>query len=112
MSISSVSMDSLLAKLEAARMAASGLPPRPALREAATAAPVDFGALLKSGLDNVDKGLKEASAVSARFQMGDKSVSLEETMVALQKANIQFQAAVQVRNRVVAAYQDVMNLPI
>ena len=40
------------------------------------------------------------------------SVSLEDSMIAMQKASVTFQAAVQVRNKVVAAYQDIMNLPI
>jgi flagellar hook-basal body complex protein FliE len=44
--------------------------------------------------------------------LGDPTVSLEDSMIAMQKANITFQAAVQVRNKVVAAYQDIMNLPI
>jgi flagellar hook-basal body complex protein FliE len=112
MSINSVSMDTLLAKLEAAREAASALPARPAARQTGTATQVDFGALLKSGIDRVDESLKSAHTLATRFQMGDRNVSLEDSMVSLQKANINFQAAVQVRNRVVAAYQDIMNMPI
>lgn len=112
MSIGSVSMDTLLAKLEAARAAASGLPARGPAREVTNAPQVDFGSLLKSGIDRIDQSLKGANDLATRFQLGDRSVSLEDSMVAMQKANINFQAAIQVRNRVVAAYQDIMNLPI
>lgn len=113
MGINSVSMDLLLAKLDAARSAATGLPGSTGPVKAAKAPrDVDFGALLKTNIDKVDQALQGADALATRFQMGDPSVSLEESMVALQKANVTFQAAVQVRNKVIAAYQDIMNLPI
>jgi flagellar hook-basal body complex protein FliE len=113
MGLTSVSMDSLLAKLDAARTAASALPGSAgAVRGAKLPREVDFGAMLKSNIDKVDQAVKGADTLAARFQMGDASVSLEDSMVALQKANVTFQAAVQVRNKVIAAYQDIMNLPI
>ena len=113
MGINSVSMDMLLAKLDAARTAATALPGSTNAAKAAKAPrEVDFGSLLKSNIDKVDQALQGADALAARFQLGDASVSLEDSMVALQKANVTFQAAVQVRNKVIAAYQDIMNLPI
>lgn len=113
MGLTSVSMDTLLAKLEAARTAATALPGATGpVRGAKAAQEVDFGALLKSNIDRVDQALKGADTLAARFQMGDAAVSLEDSMVAMQKANVTFQAALQVRNKVVSAYQDIMNLPI
>ena len=47
-----------------------------------------------------------------QVQMGNPTVSLEETMVAMQKAQIGFQAALQVRSRLVQAYSDMMNLQV
>jgi flagellar hook-basal body complex protein FliE len=104
-----ISMDTLLVKLQAARQAASALP------HAAVTAPskqVDFGAMLKGSIDRVDGMQGAASALAEQFQLGDPKVSLEDTMISLQKANISFQAMVQVRNKVVAAYHDIMNLQI
>jgi flagellar hook-basal body complex protein FliE len=112
MSLSSVSMDTLLSKLEAARTAASGLPAAKAAKVSKAAGQVDFESVLKSSIDRVDTSLKSSTAIATRFQLGDPTVSLEDSMIAMQKANITFQAAVQVRNKVVAAYQDIMNLPI
>jgi flagellar hook-basal body complex protein FliE len=113
MALSTVSMDSLLARLEAARTTAAGLPqgvgPKPSAKSAAGP---DFVTLLKGTIDRVDAAQQNSTALAARFQMGDSSVSLEESMIAMQKASVTFQAAVQVRNKVVAAYQDIMNLPI
>ena len=104
-----ISMASLLAKLQEARAVASGLP--------APAAPagtkqVDFAALLKSSIDRVDQAQGTAARMAEQFQLGDPKVTLEDTMVAMQKANVSFQAALQIRNRVVSAYHDIMNLQI
>jgi flagellar hook-basal body complex protein FliE len=112
MSISSVSMDSLLAKLEAARAAATGLPAAAPAKAAKAVGGIDFGSLLKTSIDRVDASVGTSNTLAARFQAGDPAVSLEDSMVAMQKANLTFQAAVQVRNKVIAAYQDIMNLPI
>ena len=112
-----VGMEALLAKLNAAREAMSqGVSSAHAPAHGA-AAPrgaksVDFGALLKQSLDGVDRVQTQATSMAERFQLGDPKVSLEETMVAVQKASLSFQQLVQIRNRVVAAYHDVMNMQV
>ena len=50
--------------------------------------------------------------MAAALERGDKSASLPEVMIALQKASLSFQAMTEVRNRLVNAYQEVMNMPI
>jgi flagellar hook-basal body complex protein FliE len=77
-----------------------------------TAKKADFTQALNQALEQVSVKQNEAEALAQRFQLGDSNVSLEKTMVALQTANISFQALVQVRNRVVAAYQDIMNMQV
>ena len=71
-----------------------------------------FGDTFKQALDKVSSSQNQADELSRRFQLNDPGVSLEETMVAGQSANIQFQALLQVRNKVVAAYQDIMNMQV
>lgn len=71
-----------------------------------------FGNLFSNAIDNVNKLQQQAGALQTRVEMGDKSVSLVQAMVASQKASIAFQATVQVRNRLVSAYQDIMNMPV
>ena len=110
MAINGISMDAMLAKLQAAREAASHLPAQSADTKATQA--TDFAALLKAGISAVDKSQAGAVKMAEQFQLGDPKVGLEDAMVALQKANVSFQAAVQVRNRLVAAYHEVMNLQI
>jgi flagellar hook-basal body complex protein FliE len=72
----------------------------------------DFTQALNLALKQVSAQQTEAGELAQRFQLGDTNVSLEKTMVSLQTANISFQALVQVRNRVVAAYQDIMNMQV
>jgi flagellar hook-basal body complex protein FliE len=72
----------------------------------------DFTKALNQALEQVSLQQNEAQGLAQRFQLGDPDVSLEKTMVALQTSNISFQALVQVRNRVVAAYQDIMNMQV
>ena len=68
--------------------------------------------MLKRTLDGVDAAQSQSTTMAAKFQLGDPSVTLEETMVAVQKASLSFQQLVQIRNRVVAAYHDVMNMQV
>ena len=113
MPIDPTAMNALLDKLEATRAAMAQLPSALGKADAAHGAKsVDFAAMLKSQLARVDGAQSQAMGLADRFQMGDPKVTLEETMVSLAKANISFQQMVQVRNRVVAAYHDIMNLQI
>ncbi|MFI4904646.1 MAG: flagellar hook-basal body complex protein FliE [Burkholderiales bacterium] len=108
-------MQNLLAQLQAARETMSrGLETRGATKAGGAdgVGAADFGAMLKSTIAKVDASQQQAATLSDRFQMGDSKVSLEDTMVALSKANLSFQELVQVRNRVVSAYHDIMNLQI
>ncbi|MCG8323972.1 MAG: flagellar hook-basal body complex protein FliE [Thiotrichales bacterium] len=72
----------------------------------------DFVNLLKSSIDKVSETQKQAGNMAERFELGDKSVDLAEVMVNLQKANVSFQAMTQVRNRLVSAYKEIMNMQI
>jgi flagellar hook-basal body complex protein FliE len=73
---------------------------------------VDFANVLKSSLDGVNQAQQQAESMQKAFVLGDDKVSLSDTMIAMQKANISFQTAVQVRNKVVAAYNDIMNMQV
>ena len=72
----------------------------------------NFGNAIEQALNNVSAAQGEASTLSREFQMENPNVSLEETMIALQKASLGFQSAVQVRNKLVTAYNDIMNMPV
>lgn len=79
---------------------------------ARVAAGSDFAAALKSALDGVNASQADAEHLARAFQTGEAPVGLEETMVAIAKENVSFQTLVQVRNRLVAAYHDIMNMQV
>ncbi len=108
MAIEPLGMDALLSKLNAAREMTHRLP----VAAPKGTAGVDFASALKESLVRVDSAQAAAATQAERFQLGDPKVTLEETMVSLAKANVSFQQLVQVRNKVVAAYHDIMNLQI
>ncbi|MEO0974084.1 MAG: flagellar hook-basal body complex protein FliE [Pseudomonadota bacterium] len=80
--------------------------------EEGAAGAVDFGAMLKSSIDAVNATQQSAGAMVQRFEVGDPQMELGEVMVALQKADISFKAMTEVRNRLVDAYQEIMNMPV
>ncbi len=73
---------------------------------------IDFGAVLKSSLDKVDASQQKAETLSRSFELGNNDVDLHDVMLSLQKANIDLQTAVQVRNKLVSAYQNIMSMSI
>ncbi len=107
--MSSISaVDGLLAQMRVAAVAAG-------LREPALAVPsgrVDFSNVLKNTLDGVAQSQEKSELLQKAFVMGDDKVSLSDTMIAMQKAGINFQATVQVRNKVIQAYNDIMNMQV
>jgi len=72
----------------------------------------DFAAMLKDSIDSVNQTQKASGALSKSFELGEPDVSLAEVMIASQKASVSFQAMLQVRNKLVDAYKDVMNMPM
>lgn len=73
---------------------------------------VGFQQALSSALRDVSRAQADAGRMQRELQLDNPSVSLEETMVAMQKAQIGFQATLQVRNRLVQAYSDIMNMQV
>jgi len=106
-------IDGLLAEMRAAMVAAQGGGlTKVGAAGAAGSGAVDFASVLKSSLDGVAQAQNQATSMQNAFVMGDDKVSLSDTMIAMQKANISLQATVQVRNKVVSAYNDIMNMQV
>lgn len=112
--MNTIDHQSLLLQMRLLAARAEGLHDGASLR-GASAAPADgadFGQALKSALDKVNETQQAARTLSDRFDAGDPQVDMAAVMIAIQKANVSFQAVTQVRNKLVAAYQDIMNMPI
>ena len=91
-----------------AAMAENKLP----LDMGADAVKADFGQLLKNSINEVNETQKTAKSLAAAFESGNKDVNLSEVMVAIQKASVSFQAMTQVRNNLVSAYKEIMNMQV
>jgi flagellar hook-basal body complex protein FliE len=72
----------------------------------------DFGNMLTDALKSVNELQKDAGAKKTAFEMGDTSVTLAEVMVASSKSGIALDATVQVRNKFVEAYKEIMSMPV
>ena len=71
-----------------------------------------FTGTMKSALHEVSAAQNQSTRMQREVQMENPTVSLEDTMVAIQKAQIGFQATLHVRNRMVQAYTDIMNMQV
>lgn len=98
-------IDQLLSQMQATAAAAGGSVQAP---QGGT----DFSAMLKSSIDQVNSAQQESADMAKNFELGKTDASLQEVMISLQKANVSFQAMVQVRNKLVSAYQEVMNMQV
>jgi flagellar hook-basal body complex protein FliE len=71
-----------------------------------------FTHMLKTAIDNVNDIQSQSNALKTAFEKGDPGVSLSQVMVTSQKSAIAFQSVLQVRNRLIDAYKEVMNMPV
>ena len=73
---------------------------------------VDFSEVMKSTLEQVNERSATAENLMESFDAGNPDVELADVMIAMQKARVSFEALTQVRNKMVSAYQDIMNMPL
>lgn len=73
---------------------------------------VSFAAVLRNGIERVNEAQAQSSAAQRAFERGDPNVDLPQVMIDMQKASIAFRGAVEVRNRMISAYQEIMNMPV
>lgn len=101
-------IDQMIGQLRATAEAAAGKS-----ATAAGAAPeTDFSQVLQGALAQVSQAQNDGKVMAEKFSAGDPSVNLQDVMVDLQKASLSFQQMTQVRNRLVSAYQDIMNMQV
>lgn len=103
-------IDQLLGQMRATAALAAGKPDAAAPSDAAGG--VDFAQTLKSAIDQVNAQQQGANALAEKFAAGDSNTNLHEVMIELQKASVSFQEMIQVRNKLVSAYQDMMNMQV
>lgn len=100
-------IDQLLGQLRSASMTAAGGAESAALPDGQ-----NFASALKSSMDNVNSAQQQANDLAKAFEMGDPNANVQDVMLSLQKANVSFQTMVQVRNKLVTAYQEIMSMQV
>ncbi|CAG7856231.1 hypothetical protein MCAMS1_00640 [biofilm metagenome] len=105
--MSDINVNQVLNQMRSMSLQAAGRPP---IQE--TGASTDFSSLLQQSISSVNDSQQRAAKMVEGFETGASNISLAEVMVETQKANVSFQAMLQVRNKLVEAYKDVMNMPM
>ena len=108
--MSQMEIDRVLTQIRSLREQASA-PSLPNLRPDATHGP-SLAAVLQQGLDQVNASQNRATNIATAFERGTPGVELPQVMLEMQKANVAFRATVEVRNKLVNAYQEIMNMPV
>lgn len=104
-------IEAMVAQLKAAAVRTNPASENP-LQTKPAAGAVDFQSALKSSLDQVNQVQLQSQQLAERFAIGDSTVSLSDAMISMQKSSIALQQTVQVRNKLVAAYQEIMNMGV
>ena len=68
--------------------------------------------MLAKSINSVNELQQESGRLGDAFVSGDSSVSMAEVMIAKQKASVAFEATVQVRNKILSAYKEIMSMPV
>lgn len=101
-------IDQMLSLLRTTATQAAGKP----VETQAAPGGADFAQVLKNSIDQVNQTQQQAETLAAKFAAGDGNTNLHDVMIELQKANVSFQEMVQVRNKLVSAYHDIMNIQV
>ncbi|MDX1392037.1 MAG: flagellar hook-basal body complex protein FliE [Rheinheimera sp.] len=72
----------------------------------------DFSTMLTNALSHVNDLAQETGRMRTAVELGDPNVSLAQVMIASQKSSLAFEATVQVRNKLVEAYKEIMSMPV
>jgi flagellar hook-basal body complex protein FliE len=106
--MSSMQIQQVLAEMRSLQARASGAPEPPMV----STQPSDFANLMKNSVDHIATMQNQATALADAYEAGDKSVDLTKVMLEVQKASLAFHAMTEVRNKLIDAYTQVMNMSV
>ncbi len=106
--MSSMQIQQVLAEMRSLQARASGTAEAPA----AAAQPSDFANMMKNSIDHVAAMQNQATSLADAYEAGDKGVDLTKVMLEVQKAGLAFHAMTEVRNKLIDAYTQVMNMSV
>ena len=106
-----IEINRLMLDMRAMQMDAKAQP-KSAVQAAPEAGASSFSDMLGNAINKVSETQQASSQLSNAFEIGKSGVDLTDVMIASQKASVSFQALTQVRNKLVQAYQDIMQMPV
>ncbi|MFV2059484.1 MAG: flagellar hook-basal body complex protein FliE [Gammaproteobacteria bacterium] len=109
--MTTITPDMLLARMRMMSSQAQGLSIK-STETTSKSQEAGFSDLLKQSINEVNTQQADAKNLAIAFEQGDKNIELSEVMISMQKANVSFQAMLEVRNKLVGAYQDIMNMQV
>ncbi|EAO2917984.1 flagellar hook-basal body complex protein FliE [Salmonella enterica] len=98
-------IEGVISQLQATAMAASG-------QETHSQLTVSFAGQLHAALDRISDRQTAARVQAEKFTLGEPGIALNDVMADMQKASVSMQMGIQVRNKLVAAYQEVMSMQV
>ncbi|MGQ0697957.1 MAG: flagellar hook-basal body complex protein FliE [Panacagrimonas sp.] len=109
--MSEIDVTRVLSQIRALQ-AQTSAPARSTTGPASAEAAKGFGRVMEAALDKVSLSQSKAGELQNKFQLGDANTDLASVMLASSRAQVEFKGLVEVRNRMVRAYQDIMNIPL
>ncbi|MCW8919379.1 MAG: flagellar hook-basal body complex protein FliE [Gammaproteobacteria bacterium] len=109
--MNTINTNQLLMQLRAAAAQAQ-MPAAQPVEPAGQESGANFSSLLTQSIGKVNEMQQSAASMSRAFEMGDSGASLPEVMIARSKAGLAFEGMVQVRNKMIDAYQEIMRMQV
>ena len=110
--INAIDPNQLLTQMRALQAQASDATKPLPMQEENNNGRVDFARIMQNAVGQVNELQQSSGELRTAFEMGDPSVNLVDVMIASQKSSVAFEATLQVRNKMVEAYQEVMRMSI
>ena len=108
---SQANISSMLQTLRAYQSEAAGGIEPPSVDKSKSSQPVGFGDMIRQTIENVNDKQQKAQELSSAYERGEP-VPLTDVVLAMQKSSLSFEATLQVRNKVLKAYEDILNMPV
>jgi len=108
--MSQMEIDRVLAQIRAlsSQLQPAATPARPAQAAGVS----EFANILRQGIDSVNTQQQRAGQLADAFERGTPGVELPQVMLEMNKASVSFRALNEVRNRLISAYQEIMNISL
>ncbi len=82
------------------------------VKEAGVVQNTDFSEVLSNSINNINDNLMKSGEMAKAFEKGDSNISMAELMINMEKASVSFQAMTSVRNKLLTAYKEIMNMSV